>query len=181
MVGVPVPARLREEVTAVHRHRVAADDRPHARTLDDEAEGVLGVAVLGGVLAGHEVLDGRPQRRRGEGPAAEGGVGQRDGPALTAPADRHQAAGPVRKLPQPLPAPQVRHGTRARVGRHQVADLGPQRDEQFLFEAPVKLFERRGDLGLPLRGDSLEPDRGTRGGVLGYGGLSHGISVRRVW
>lgn len=44
------------------------------------------------------------------------------------------------------------------MGGHQVADLGPQRDEEFLFEAPVQLFELRGDLGLVRCGNGLQPD-----------------------
>ena len=72
VVRVPVPAGLRQEVAAAHRHRVAADHRPHALALEDEAEGVLRVPVLGRVLPRHQVLDRRPQRRGGERPAAQG-------------------------------------------------------------------------------------------------------------
>src|SRR3546814_14242008 len=54
----------------------AANDGPYAGAVDDEAECVLGVAVLGSVLAGHEVLDRGPQRRCRERPAPEGGIGE---------------------------------------------------------------------------------------------------------
>ena len=62
-----------------HRHRVAAHDGPNPFSFYHEAERVLGVAVLRGVLTGHQVLDGGPQRRGGVGTAAECGVGQVDG------------------------------------------------------------------------------------------------------
>jgi hypothetical protein len=52
------------------------------------------------------------------------------------------------QLQQGLPLPQVRLGLRAGVWRHEVADLGPQRHEQFLLEAAIELLELGGHLGL---------------------------------
>src|ERR1700690_2689339 len=46
VLSVPVPARLRQEVAARHADRIAVDYGPDPLTLDDEAEGMLGVAVL---------------------------------------------------------------------------------------------------------------------------------------
>ena len=58
-----------------------------------EAEGVLRVPVLRRVLARHQVLDRRPQRRRRERPSAQARVGQRDRAPLAAAADRDEVAG----------------------------------------------------------------------------------------
>jgi hypothetical protein len=60
-MGMPVPASLRQEITAAHRHRIASHNGPNAFALDDEAKCVLGVTVLWRILPGHQVLDGRPQ------------------------------------------------------------------------------------------------------------------------
>lgn len=101
------PAGLGEEVPAVHRHGVAPHDRPHAGALDHEAERVLGVAVLRGVLAGEEVLDRGPQRGRGERAPAERRVGEGDGPPLASPPDRHELPRLLGQMPQGAPAPEV--------------------------------------------------------------------------
>ena len=71
----------------------AAHDGPDTLALDDEAERVLGVPVLGGVFAGVEVLDGSPQGRCRERATAEARVRQGDGPPLAASPDGHQAPG----------------------------------------------------------------------------------------
>ena len=107
VVRVPVPAGLRQEVAAAHRHRVAADDRPDALALEHEAEGVLRVPVLGRVLPRHQVLDRRPQRRRGERAAVQARVGEGDRAALAAAAHRDEA-GP--------PAPRARAGCPTATG-----------------------------------------------------------------
>ncbi len=105
VVAVPVPAGLGQEVAAAHRDRVAVDDGPHALALDDEAEGVLGVPVLGGVLARAEVLDRGPQRRGGERarrpgrgwPARSRGARRRARPARGRRPARPAAAGPSQR------------------------------------------------------------------------------------
>jgi HAMP domain-containing protein len=132
---------LRQEVPARHANRVAVDHRPDALAFDDEAKGVLRVPMLRRVFAGHQVLDRGPQRRRRIGLAAERRVGERDRAPLAAAADRDDAARLRGELLQPLPSPQVRGGLGLRMQRHQVADLGPQRDEQLALEAAVELLE----------------------------------------
>ena len=83
----------------------------------------------------------------------EARVGQGDGPPLAAAPDRHQVAGALGEREQPVaPAPQVRYGPGRGVARHQVADLGPERDEAFGREAAVELVELGGRLGLPRVG-----------------------------
>ena len=47
----------------------------------------------------------------------------------------------VGQLHQPVPAPQVRGGLAARMKRHQVADLGPQRHQQLALEAAIQLLQ----------------------------------------
>jgi hypothetical protein len=148
VVGVPVPAGLRQEVAPRHGDGVLADDGPHALTLDDEPEGILGVPVLRGVLSRHEVLDGRPERRGGVGLAVEGGVRQRDGAPLTTATDGDEVTRSVGEVEQGVPAPQVRGCLRLRVRRHEVADLGPQGDEQLFLEAAVEDVELRTRGGL---------------------------------
>ena len=61
---------------------------------------------------------------------------------LAAPADRHEVPARVGERQQALPPPQVRDGLGPRVLGHQVADLGPERDQPFLLEAPVQVGER---------------------------------------
>src|SRR5699024_9827109 len=61
VVTVVVPTRGQKEVTTTHRNRVTVDHRPDTLAFDDETEGVLGVAVLRGVLTRCEVLDRSPQ------------------------------------------------------------------------------------------------------------------------
>jgi len=140
---MPVPTRLRQEVAARHAHGVAVDNRPHAFAFHDEPEGVLGVAVLGCVFSRHQVLDRGPQRGRGERPAAQRRVGQRDGAAFTAAPDGNDLAGLRRKRLQPVPAPKMRCGLGLGMQRHQVADFRPQRHQQFLLETSVQLLQRR--------------------------------------
>ena len=159
VVAVEPPAGGEQEVAAAHGDRVVVDDGPHALALDDEPERVLGVPVDGGVLARVEVLDRRPERRRGVGGAAEAGVGECDGAALAAAPDRYQLARALREPQQVLPAPHVRLRGRARAGRHEVADLGPQRHEQLLLEAAVELFEGGGALRLARPVDRLQRHR----------------------
>ena len=159
VVRVPVPAGLRQEVTAAHRDRVAADDRPHALAFQHETERVLRVPVLGCVLPRHQVLDRRPQRRRGERAAVQPRVGEGDRAALAAPAHRDKVAGLRGQLDEVVPAPPVRQRLGPRVERHEVADFRPQRDQQFPLKAPVKAFQRRRHRGLVLRRHRLQMDR----------------------
>jgi hypothetical protein len=126
VVSVPAPAGLGQEVAAVHRHGVAVDDGPHALALDDEAEGMLGVAMFRRVLPRQQVLNRSPQRGSRKRAATEAGVGQRDRAALTTAPDWHQLPRPLSEREQVGPFPQVRQRPGSRVNRHQVADLGPQ-------------------------------------------------------
>ena len=49
---------------------------------------------------------------------------------------------------------------RAWLARHQAADLGPQRHQQFLLEAAVQRVQRGRGLGLAGAGHGLQPHRG---------------------
>ena len=141
---VPVHPGLRQEVAAAHRHRVALDDRPHALALDDEPERVLGVAVLGRVLAGHQVLDRGPQRRRRVRASAQARVRQRDRPPLAAAADRAPGRRSARPARAGAPTPTGAAAAFERgLLRHQVTDPGPQRDQQLLLEAAVQILQLR--------------------------------------
>ena len=76
------------------------------------------------------------------GRAAEARVGQRDRAALAAATDRHEVARPASASgSRSAHRHRCGDGARARVRRHQVADLGPQRDQQLLLEAAVELLE----------------------------------------
>jgi hypothetical protein len=182
VVAVEAPAGGEQEVAAAHRHRVAVDHRPDALALHDEPEGVLGVPVHRRVLARVEVLDGRPQRRRRERRPAQARVGQRDRPPLAAAAHRDEVAGPLGQPQQALPAPHVRGRGRARAGRHQVADLGPQRHQQRGLEAAVELVELGRGRRLPRRVHRPQPHRGRRrlvgGRCAGAEGGGHGCTFR---
>jgi len=107
-----VPAGLWQEVAASHRYGVATHHGPDALPFDDEPEGVLGVPMLGGVLARHQVLDRRPERGCGEGPTAQRGIGQGDRPPLATPADRHELSGLLGESNQVPPPPEVRRRRR---------------------------------------------------------------------
>ena len=151
VVAVEVPARRQQEVPAAHRHRIPVDDRPDAFALDDETEGVLRVAVLRGCFVRAQILDRRPQRRRRIRRAGQARVGQRDGPAFPATAHRHQVTGTGRQWVQIVPAPHVRHGLRGRNHRHQVRDLGPERNQVPGLEILIQLLQLGGFLGGRLR------------------------------
>ena len=148
VVGVPVPAALGQKVAARHADGVAVDHRPHAFAFDHKAEGMLGVTVLGRIFAGHQVLDGGPQRGRGKGAAAQRRVGQRNRAALAAAAHGDDAAGFICQLEQILPAPEMGGGLALGMGGHQAADFRPQRHQHFLLEAAIQLLQRRRGLGL---------------------------------
>ena len=141
VVAVELPARGQQEVAASHRDRVAVDDGPHALALDDEAEGVLAVAVLGSDLVPAEVLDGRPQRGGRVGLTAQARVGQRDGATLSAAAHRDQVAGSLGQWQQGLPRHTCGTALRLRGQRHQVADLGPQRHQVLAVEVAVEAVD----------------------------------------
>jgi len=138
VVAVEVPAGCQQEVAAAQGHRVTVDDGPHALALDDEAKGVLAVAVFGRGLARPEVLDGRPQGRRHVRCAAQSGVGQRDGAAFPAPADGHQVTGALGQRVQRRPLPHERHRTGCRAQRHQFVELRPQRRQVLGVEIRVQ-------------------------------------------
>jgi hypothetical protein len=136
--------------------------------LDDEPERVLGVPVHRRVLARVEVLDRRPQRRHRVGGAAEARVGQRDRSPLPAPPDGDQVAGALGQLQQVAPAPYVRLRGGGRAVRHEVADLGPQRDEQLGLEAAVELLQLGRRHRLAGTVDGVQGHRGDHGGHAGH-------------
>ena len=146
VVAVEMPARRQQEIAAAHAHRIAVDDGPHAFALDHEAEGVLRMAMLGRGLARPQILDGGPQRRADIGAAAEAGIGEADGAALAAAANRHEFARPCGKRVEPVPLPDMRNRLRRRHERHQIAGLGPERVQVLGGEVGVELAKRLGFL-----------------------------------
>ena len=138
VVAVEVPAGGEQEVAAAHGDRVAVDDGPYPLALDDEPERVLAVPVFGGGLVRPEVLDGGPQCWGGVGGAGQAGIGQRDGPAFTAAADRDEVAGPLGERVQGVPPPDVRQARGVRLHRHQVVELGPQRRQVLPLEIVIQ-------------------------------------------
>ena len=169
VMGMPVPAGLRQEVTAAHRNRIAPHHGPDPLAFDHKAECVLGVSMLRRILPRHQVLDGRPQRRAHEGPTAQGGIRQGDCAPLAATSDGDDLAGALGERQKITPAPQVRAGLRLGMLGHESTDLGPQRNEHLLLESAVELLELRGHGRLPGCIDG-----GQANGRLVYG---HGISV----
>lgn len=140
MVAVELPAGSQQQVTPVHGHRVAVDHGPHALTLQDEAEGVLAVAVVGGGLSRAQVLDRGPQGGCGVGESWQAGMGYGDGAALSAAADGYQLPGAGGRRVQVVPVPHVRPCFRGGPHRHQVFASCPQRDEAVCVEVLVQLL-----------------------------------------
>jgi hypothetical protein len=89
---------------------LALDYRVGPLALDDEAQGVGGVAMGAGLLARQHLLHAADERVGGAVAAAETGVEEAEGAALGLAIRRvDDGAGLVQQLPQERPAPDVGH------------------------------------------------------------------------
>ena len=85
------------------------------------------------------------------GVSGQARVGQGDRAAFPAAAHRDQVAGAGGQRVQVAPPPDVGHRLGGRDHRHQVRDLGPQRDQVLAVKIPVQLLELGSFFGRRLR------------------------------
>ena len=141
LVAVPIAARCKQQVAPAHPDRIAVHDCPDPLAFDDEAEGVLAVAVFGGHLAWPQVLDRSPQGRADIGMWRQPRIAEPDRAPLAPAPDWHQFARALRQWQQPGPPPDVRNRLGLGVNRHEIAQLGPQGQEALLFEPAVQFAQ----------------------------------------
>ena len=172
VVGVPVPACLRQEVAAPHRHRIPDASGPVPPTTvqtpspSTTKRNACWVCRCSGAsspglrywMAAHRVgvANGRPPR-----PGFARAMARRSPPRPTG--TRRPACAAMRQ--QVGPPPQMWLGSRLGVGRHEVADLGPQRHEVPGLEVAVERVQLRGPFRLVRRVGCGDED--------GTGGCGH--------
>jgi hypothetical protein len=122
LMVVPGPGWREDEVALVHGEALAFDGGGGAAAFHDEAQGVRGMAVRFGHLAGKDHLDGAPEG--GRGACGKPGVGEAQRAALAARADVHLAPDALEQRLELTPAPVHRRHRRARLAREERRVVG---------------------------------------------------------